>query len=253
MNELQLFNFNGQEVRTLLIDEEPYFVGKDVASVLGYKKTADAIRKHVRTKHKGVYELETPGWSQEMTIISEPGLYSLIMKSKAPQAEQFQDWVTEEVLPTIRKHGAYVTEQTLEQMLADPQTMITTLERLKEEQDKRKALELENQRMKPKEIFADAVASSKTSILVGELAKLLKQNGVNTGQKRLFEWLRENGYLIKRKGTDYNMPTQKSMEMGLFEIKETSITKPDGHTQISKTPKVTGKGQQYFINKLLEV
>lgn len=253
MNELQLFNFNGQEVRTLLIDDEPYFVGKDIAEVLGYANVRDAIARHIDDEDKGVVKLDTLGGKQNQTIINESGLYSLILSSKLPQAKEFKRWVTSEVLPTIRKHGAYATEQTLEQMLNDPQTMITTLERLKEEQDKRKALELENQRMKPKEIFADAVASSKTSILVGELAKLLKQNGVDTGQRRLFQWLRNNGYLIKRKGSDYNMPTQRSMDLGLFEIKETSITKPDGHTQISKTPKVTGKGQQYFINKLLEV
>lgn len=252
MNDLQLFNFNESNIRTLLIEDEPYFVGKDVAEVLGYKKTADAIRKHVRPKHKGVCELETPGGKQETTIISEPGLYSLIMKSKAPQAEDFQDWVTEEVLPTIRKHGAYATETKLEEMLNDPQTMITTLQRLKEEQDARKALQVENDAMKPKALFADAVASSKTSILIGELAKLLKQNGINTGQNRLFAWLRDNGYLISKRGTSYNMPTQKSVELGLFEIKETTINKPDGHIQISKTPKVTGKGQQYFINKFLK-
>lgn len=252
MNELQLFNFNGSNIRTLLIEDEPYFVGKDVAEVLGYSNNRKALADHVDEEDKGVTKCDTLGGKQNLTVINESGLYSLILSSKLPQAKEFKRWVTSEVLPTIRKHGAYATETKLEEMLNDPQTMITTLQRLKEEQDARKALQIENDAMKPKALFADAVASSKTSILIGELAKLLKQNGINTEQNRLFAWLRDNGYLISKRGTSYNMPTQKSVELGLFEIKETTINKPDGHIQISKTPKVTGKGQQYFINKFLK-
>lgn len=186
MQELQLFNFNGSNIRTLTIDNEPYFVGKDVAEVLGYKKPRNAIKTHVRDKHKKDAPIQGDlGGLQEMTIISEPGLYSLVLKSKAPQAEQFQDWVTEEVLPTIRKHGAYATENKLEEMLNDPQTMITTLQRLKEEQDKRKALEVEVEtqtearlmaeqqvaEMKPKADFTDTILKNKSLVTVSQIAK----------------------------------------------------------------------------------
>lgn len=184
-------------------------------------------------------------------FLTESGVYKLIFKSKKKEAERFQDWVTDKVLPSIRKHGAYMTDSTLEKALTNPDFLIKLATTLKDEQEKRRLLEVEKEINAPKIIFADAVATSNTCILVGELAKLLKQNGVNTGQKRLFKWLRENGYLIKRKGADYNMPTQRAMEQRLFEIKETSITHADGHTTITKTPKVTGKGQQYFINKFI--
>ena len=162
-------------------------------------------------------------------------------------AKRFKHWVTSEVLPSIRKHGVYAVDE----LLANPEMAIKAFTALKEEREKNKVLEADNQRMKPKEIFADAVSTSHTSILIGDLAKLLKQNGIETGQKRLFDWLRENGYLIKRKGSDWNMPTQKSMDLGLIEIKESTVNNPDGSVRINKTPKVTGKGQQYFINKFL--
>lgn len=185
-------------------------------------------------------------------FLTESGVYKLIFKSRKEEAEKFQDWVTDEVLPTIRKHGAYMTDNTLEKALTSPDFLIQLATNLKEEQVKRRLLEEEKRVNAPKVIFADAVSTSHTSILVGELAKLLKQNGVDTGQNKLFQWLRDNGYLIRRKGTDYNMPTQKAMELELFEIKETSITHSDGHISVSKTPKVTGKGQIYFINKFRE-
>ncbi|HFD2036127.1 TPA: phage antirepressor [Clostridium perfringens] len=184
-------------------------------------------------------------------FLTESGVYKLIFKSKKKEAEKFQDWVTDEVLPSIRKYGAYMTENTLEKALTSPDFLIQLATNLKEEQEKRRLLEEEKARNAPKVIFADAVSTSHTSILVGELAKLMKQNGIDTGEKRLFKWLRDNGYLIKRKGTDYNMPTQKSLELKIIEIKERTINNPDGSIRITKTPKVTGKGQQYFINKFL--
>lgn len=251
MNELQIFNFDGSQVRTFLINEEPYFAGKDVAEILGYQNSSKAIKDHVDDEDKlnnvSLSSLgQRGGW-----LINESGVYSLVFGSKLEKAKEFKRWVTNEVLPSIRKRGMYATPQTAEKILEDPDFLIKALQDLKQEREKRKALETENKSMQPKALFADAVATSKTSILIGDLAKILKQNGVNIGQKRLFEWLRNNGYLVKRYGSDYNMPTQRAMELGLFEIKETVITHADGHTTISKTPKVTGKGQQYFINKFL--
>lgn len=187
-----------------------------------------------------------------MTIINESGLYSLILSSKLPTAKRFKRWVTSEVLPAIRKHGAYLTEQKVEEILTNPDTIIKLATQLKEEREARKQAEQLIEAQKPKVIFAEAVSASKTSILVGELAKILRGNGIPIGQRRFFQWLRENGYLIKRKGTDYNMPTQRSMELGLFEIKEGSYVNGDGVNVITKTPKLTGKGQNYFINKFLK-
>lgn len=251
MNELQIFDFKGNEVRTLMIDGEPYFVGKEVAEILGYERPDNAVRNHIDAEDKLMHSISASGQMRNMTVINESGLYSLILSSKLEKAKEFKRWVTNEVLPSIRKRGMYATPQTAEKILEDPDFLIKALQDLKQEREKRKALETENKSMQPKALFADAVATSKTSILIGDLAKILKQNGVNIGQKRLFEWLRNNGYLVKRYGSDYNMPTQRAMELGLFEIKETVITHADGHTTISKTPKVTGKGQQYFINKFL--
>lgn len=246
MNELQIFkNEEFGEVRTVTIDNEPWFVGKDVAAALGYSNTRDAIAKHVHEDDKGVAKCDTPSGKQEMTVINESGLYALIFGSKLESAKRFKHWVTSEILPSIRKHGGYIAGQenmSDEQLLA--RALMVAQSKIAENQ---KQIE----RMKPKEIFADAVATSHTSILIGDLAKLLKQNGVETGQKRLFNWMRENGYLIKRNGVDRNMPTQKSMEMGLFEVKESTVNNPDGSVRINRTTKVTGKGQQYFINKFL--
>lgn len=242
MNNIQVFeNEEFGNVRTTKINEKPYFVGTDVAKALGYSNPRDALSRHC----KGVVKRDTltSRGVQRLSYINEGDLYRLIIKSKLPSAEKFELWVFEEVLPSIRRNGAYIRNQ---ENMTPEQIMAAGLEAAKkiiENKDK------EINRMKPKEVFADAVATSKTSILVGELAKILKQNGADIGQNKLFAWMREKGYLIKRKGSDYNMPTQKSMEMGLFEIKETSITKPDGSTHISKTTKVTGKGQIYFTNK----
>lgn len=183
----------------------------------------------------------------ETWFVTESGLYAVVIRSDKPSAKKFRKWVTSEVLPSIRKHGVYAVDE----LLNDPELAIKAFTALKEEREKNKVLQADNERMRPKEVFADAVSTSHTSILIGDLAKLIKQNGIDMGQKRLFNWMRDNGYLIKRKGADWNMPTQKSMELGLFEVKESTINNPDGSVRINKTTKVTGKGQQYFINKFL--
>lgn len=248
MNEIQEFYFNGDAVRTLLRDNEPYFVGKDVAEILGYSNPRDALSKHVDSDDKGVAKCDTLGGTQQTTIINESGLYSLILSSKLPDAKKFKHWVTSEVLPTIRKHGAYMTDAKAAAIVTDKGSLADLLQQAAE-QLKRKDIQIEQ--MKPKALFADAVSTSDTPILVGELAKILHQNGVSMGQNRMFRWLRDNGYLISKKGTSYNMPTQRAMELGLFKIKENAITHSDGHVTITKTPKVTGKGQVYFVNKFV--
>ena len=256
-NKIQVWNYESSEIRTVQVNGEPWFVGKDVASVLGYSNPRDAINKRVDDEDKGVAKCDTLGGVQDLTIINESGLYSLVLSSKLPNAKKFKRWVTSEVLPSIRKHGAYMTEQTLERALTSPDFLIELATQLKTEQEQRRRLETtvaaqskQMEQDKPKVLFADSVTASSSSILIGELAKLIKQNGVDIGQRRLFEWMRANGYLIKRKGSEYNLPTQRSMEQGLMEIKETSVIH-SGYTTISKTPKVTGKGQVYFINLFL--
>lgn len=248
---LQTWSYENSEIRTVEKDGEPWFVGKDVAAVLGYAKPENAIARHVDDEDKSTTPFQGTAYETRATIINESGLYSLILSSKLPNAKKFKRWVTSEVLPSIRKHGAYMTDQTLEQALTSPDFLIQLATQLKEEKEQRKQLEAKVEQDKPKVLFADSVSASKSSILVGELAKILKQNGVDTGQFRLFAWLRENGYLIKREGSDYNMPTQRSVEMGLFEVKQTIITHSDGHITTNKTPKVTGKGQVYFVNKFM--
>lgn len=244
MNEVQLFNFENHEVRSLLLNNEPWFVGKDVAEALGYSKARNAIATHIDSEDKKDAPIQgTLGGVQEMTVINESGLYSLVLSSKLPSAKKFKRWVTSEVLPALRKTGQYQVKE-----LSGSELMAKALI---EAQNVLAAKDKQIEEMKPKALFADAVATSHTSILVGELAKILKQNGIEMGQKRLFAWLREKGYLIKRQGTDYNMPTQKAMELGLFEIKEGSYVNGSGVNITTKTPKVTGKGQQYFINKFL--
>lgn len=258
MNDIQIFN-NSEfgAIRTAQINGDVYFVGKDVAEILGYTNPQKAIRDHVDDDDKTVNDSFRVNGTA-VVLINESGLYSLILSSKLPKAKEFKHWVTGEILPTIRKHGAYMTEQTLEQALTSPDFLIQLATQLKEEKEKSAQLETtvnkQNElleRSKPLVCFANCVKTAETSILVGELAKLLKQNGINIGQKRLFEWLRNNGYLIKS-GSDKNMPTQYSMERGWFEIKETVISHSDGHTSISKTPKITGRGQIYFINKFMD-
>ena len=242
MNDLQLFN-NPEfgAVRAVEVDGEPWFVGKDVAQALGYNDTDQALRKHVDDEDKLTRRFDGSGQGRSMTTINESDLYSLVLSSKLPGAKKFKRWVTAEVLPTIRKTGGYQL----------PKDYPSALRALADATEKLLAVETENEANRPKVLFADAVSTAKTSILVGELAKLLKQNGVDIGQNRLFGWLRENGFLIRRNGTDFNMPTQKSMDLGLFEIKETVVSHADGHTSVNKTPKVTGKGQQYFVQRFL--
>ncbi len=247
MNELKIFkNELFGEIRIIEIDKEPWFVGKDVAEVLGYSNPRKAIGDHVDDEDKGVTKCDTLGGSQELTVINESGLYSLILSSKLPNAKAFKRWVTSEVLPSIRKHGLYATDE----LLDNPDLIIQMASKLKEEREARKALEVENDTMKPKALFADAVSASHTSILVGDLAKLLRQNGVDIGANRLFEKLREKGFLMKS-GSSKNMPTQASMDRGLFEIKEGSYINSDGVNVVTKTTKVTGKGQVYFVNLFL--
>ena len=248
MNEIKIFdNPEFGKVRTMEINGEPYFVGKDVAIILGYAKPENALTTHVDgddTLKQGV--TDNLGRSQNTTLINESGLYSLILSSKLPKAKEFKRWVTSEVLPSIRKHGAYAVDE----LLNDPEFAIKTFTALKEEREKSKRLSEQIEADKPKVIFADSVSAAKSSILVGDLAKLLKQNGVNIGQNRLFEWLRQNGYLIKD-GTSKNMPTQRAADMKLFEVKVRTVNNPDGSIRETKTTVVTGKGQVYFVNKFL--
>lgn len=253
MNELKIFeNPAFGKVRVVEQGGEPWFVGKDVAEILGYSNTPKAIRDHVDDEDKLAERIVLSGQNREVAIINESGLYSLILSSKMPKAKEFKRWVTAEVLPAIRKTGGYIAGS---EKMSDAELMakaVLVAQATIKERDARIAeLESDTQRMKPKEIFADAVSASNQTILIGDLAKLIKQNGHDIGQKRMFEWLRNNGYLIKRQGADYNSPTQRAMELGLFRIKETAVTHSDGHVTVNKTVKVTGKGQAYFVNKLL--
>lgn len=244
MNELQVFN-NAMfgNVRVLLQGDEPWFVAKDVADTLGYQNGSRDVNRHTDEEDRTKTMLFDGNQNKETILINESGLYSLVLSSKLPNAKQFKRWVTSEVLPSLRKYGTYSMDI--------PRTLPDALKAYADEieqHNKTKAL-VEAQR--PKVLFADAVSTSNTDILVGDLAKLLSQNGYAVGQNRLFEQLRNEGFLISRKGNSYNMPTQKAMEMGLFRIKETAITHSDGRVSLNKTPKVTGKGQQYFINRFI--
>lgn len=252
MNELEIFSYEQKEVRTVQIDGEPWFVAKDVCAILGLAHIARSLSKIPDTQ-KGVHQMNTLGGTQQLSIISEAGLYRLVMRSDKPEAEPFIAWVTEEVLPTIRKTGgAYLTASKAEELLANPDLIISLAQQVKELRSTNERQQQQIEADRPKTIFADAVSASHTSILIGELAKLLKQNGIEIGQNRLFDWLRDNGYLIRRKGADWNMPTQRSMELGLFEIKERTLNEPSGSVRITKTVKCTGKGQVYFVTKFIE-
>lgn len=254
----QLFNFKGQQVRTVTINGEPCFVGNDVSTILGYSNYRNAVVNHVDDEDKQRTQIEYAGQKREVTVINESGLYSLILGSKLPQAKDFKHWVTSEVLPTIRKHGAYMTDQKAFEVTHNAQGLANLLQQAAD-QLKQKDIQIEE--MKPKALFADAVSTAKTNILIGEMAKILKANGVDyitvagqkvtMGQNHFFQWLRENGYLIKRCGTDYNAPTQMAMNKGLFKVKESTSIDANGTTRVNKTTKVTGKGQQYFTNYFL--
>jgi anti-repressor protein len=250
MNNLQVFSYEGKEVRTIQECGEPWWVLKDVCEVLELSNSR-MVAERLDEDEKGVSIVDTLGGKQELTVISESGLYNVILLSRKPEARKFKRWVTHEILPSIRKHGAYMTSDKLEEIMNDPNAWIKLLTTLKEERQAKERLQLQATVDRPKVVFADAVSVSDGTILIGELAKILKGNGIEIGQNRLFERLRQDGFLIKRKGTDYNAPTQKAMELGLFKVKETAITHSDGHVTISKTTKVTGKGQQYFVNYFL--
>lgn len=243
MNGLQIFsNEEFGQIRTIKINGEVWFVGKDIADTLEYQNGSRDIERHVDEEDRLISQLMIAGQKRNVILINESGLYSLILGSRLPNAKKFKRWVTSEVLPSIRKTGGYHL----------PQTYSEALRELAEQAEKNEKLRIENERMKPKEIFADAVAASKTSILIGELAKLITQNGYEIGQTRMFKYLREHGYLIKE-GSSKNMPMQRYVQQGLFEIKESNVQNPDGSVRITKTTKVTGKGQQYFINKFLAI
>lgn len=243
MNELQNFNFSGQDVRIITINDEPWFVVADIAKVLGASNSR-SLAQMVDEEDKGKQSLHS---GSDATIVNESGLYTILLRSNNPQAKPFRRWVTSEVLPTIRKHGAYMTNDKAQDVLngnglAD--LLIQAGEQLKEK-------DVIISQLKPKALFAEAVESSKGSILVRDLAKILKQNNVEIGEKRLFAWLRDNGYLIKKLGSDYNSPTQRSMNLGVMEFTENTVVRNSGDVILRKTPKVTGKGQTYFVGKFL--
>jgi len=251
MNELQVFSYEGKEVRTIQRDGEPWWVLKDVCDVLELSNARMIADRLDEDDVSLAYVTDSLGRQQQTNIVNESGLYSVILRSDKPEAKTFKRWITREVLPQIRKHGAYITTSKLEEIMNDPDAWIELLTALKEERQEKERLQMQAVQDKPKVVFADAVSVSDGTILIGELAKILKGNGIEIGQNRLFERLRQDGFLIKRKGTDYNAPTQKAMELGLFKVKETAITHSDGHVTISKTTKVTGRGQQYFVNYFL--
>lgn len=257
MSDITPFDFRGHQVRVVTAEDgEPRWVATDVAKILGYRSASDMTR-NLRDRHAGTHILRIRSENgveqdREMTVITEGGLYAAVLKSRRPDAEEFQDWVTDEVLPAIRKHGGYLTEQKIEQVLTDPDTIIRLATDLKDERARREALELQAAADRPKVLFADAVSTSHTNILVGDLAKILRGNGVDIGANRLFAVLRESGYLMSQKGTSWNMPTQRAMDLGLFKVKETTVVHSDGHTTVNKTPKVTGKGQLYFVERFLD-
>lgn len=253
-NQLQVFN-NAEfgQVRTIVDGDKILFCASDIAKALGYEKPNNAINTHCKnaTLKQGIIT-DNLGRKQNANFIPEGDVYRLVVRSKLPTAEKFESWVFDEVLPSIRNYGGYLTPAKIEEVLNNPDIIIKLATELKQERAKRIENEKKIEVDKPKVLFAEAVATAKTSILIGELAKLIKQNGYDIGQKRLFKFLRENGYLIKHKGVDYNMPTQKSMNLNLFEIKERAINHTD-HIEIVKTTKVTGKGQIYFINLFNEM
>lgn len=264
MNELQVLNYNDCEIRTLEKDGDFWFVVSDVCEYFGVTNR-NRVMQQIDDDDKGGTQMETPGGAQNVTIVNESGLYSLLfalqpkkargvsdeyVEQRCDQLRKFKRWVTHDVLPSIRKHGAYMTPETIEAALLNPDTIIRLATTLKQEREQRMALAAKVEEDRPKVLFADAVDASHTSILIGDLAKLIRQNGVDIGQNRLFAWMRDNDYLIKV-GERRNMPTQRAMDMELYEVKERTVSNPDGSVRITRTVKVTGKGQTYFINRFL--
>ena len=263
-NSLEVFTFTydaDHAIRTVEHNNDIWFVAKDVCDVLGFRNPRQAINTHIDDDEKDVQNLDTPGGVQQMTIINESGLYTLILRSNKPNTKQFRKWVTGTVLPSIRKHGFYATPATAQSILDDPDNFIQVLQAYKEQKARNTELEAKNEFLeqvsrsqqqkinndKPKVLFAEAVDASNDSILVGNFAKILRQNGIDIGQNRLFAWFRENGYLMSY-GERYNMPSQSSMDKGLFTVKSTVINNPDGSTKVTHTTKITGKGQIFFLN-----
>ena len=245
-NELQIFeNKQFGQLRAIMKDGEPWFVAADVCKALEVGNPSQALTR-LDDDEKFTTIISNEGAASgisSLAFVNEPGLYTLVLGSRKREAKSFKRWVTHDVVPSIRKTGAYMTPETIEKVLLNPDTIISLATQLKE-------LQTKVEQDKPKVLFADAVAASHTSILIGDLAKLIRQNGVEVGQNRLFQWLRDNGYLCST-GERYNLPTQKSMELKLFEVKETTISNPDGSIRVTRTTKVTGKGQAYFVNKFL--
>lgn len=238
------------KIRVIEKEGNPWFIAKDICLALGLRNVTQAIQKLDEDEVTSSKVIDSLGREQTANAISESGMYSLVLVSRKPEAKAFKRWVTHEVLPSIRKHGGYLTPEKVKETLTDPDTIIRLATNLKNERAERQRLEAENRNLTSKALFADAVAASDGTMLVGELAKLLASNGIHIGQNRLFAWLRGNGYLMKR-GSWKNMPTQRSMNMGLFVVKETAVTHADGHVTLSRTPKVTGKGQRYFVDFFL--
>ena len=255
-NKLQIFNYENNEVRTTIKDGEIWFILKDVCDVLGINNSKMVAARLDENEKAGVSltDLSSNGTQQKrnFTIISEAGLYKVILRSDKPEAKKFMNWITHEVLPSIRKHGAYITSAKMEELMNDPDTWITLITTLKKEREQNQKLQQKLNQHNNKVLFADAVAASDDTLLIGEFAKILKANGINVGRKKLFDLLRIHGFLIKRPGSEYNMPTQRAMDLTLFKIKENVILHPDGRTTISKTTKITGKGQQYLLKYFLK-
>ena len=256
MNDMKIFeNSEFGAVRVVDVNGEPWFVAKDVLRALDYADDYNPSRamQAIPGEWKGVHRMHTPGGEQEMLIISEQGLYFFLGRSDKPKALPYQMWVAGDVVPTIRKHGGYLTPAKLEEALTDPDTIIRLATNLKAEREKRQALEAQAAADRPKVVFAESIEVAKTSILVGEMAKLIKQaTGCDMGQNRFFEWLRANGYLHKG-GSARNMPTQRGIGAGWMEIKEGTRIGSSGECHITRTPKVTGKGQIYFVNLFREM
>ena len=249
-SELKIFNYENANVRTTVRNGEIWFVLKDVCDVLSIQNYRNVSAK-LEDDEKDVHQMDTLGGLQKIIIVNESGLYKTIFRSDKPEAKKFMRWITHEVLPTIRKHGAYITSDKMEELMTDPDTWVKLIRTLQQERREKAMLQNQIEIDRPKIVFADAVSVSESDVLIGELAKILKGNGVDIGQNRLFERLRNDGFLVRRNGSDYNLPTQKAMDRQLFKIKETAITHSDGHVTINKTVKVTGKGQLYFVNLFL--
>lgn len=249
-NEIQKFDFKGAALRTLTDEAgEPWFVLKDCMSILDLGNPTETVKMFDKDEFSTTEVIDSIGRRQQTYIISEPGLYRLVMKSRKPEAKEFQRWVTHEVLPQIRKTGGYIPtseSDSDEDIMA--RAVLVAQKTIERKNQQLQAKDTQIKMLEPKARFADAVAASDGTCLVGELAKMLRQNGMDIGQNRLFRLLQADGYLGKS-GSNRNVPTQRAMDLGLFRIKETTVTHADGHTTVSRTPKVTGKGQRYFIDR----